>query len=459
MATSLSQDSAVISKPNTRSQKSKYYTSDEESPMKITGKNKFKMSSKKVCFECKVIYLVQNFGVNSFSQLSETSICLFCKFKNQIEMINLEKSSKNDALINKKLENLRNEMRNNYLESRKEIEKYRSKVEELTCKNIELEKEICQLKSRNNNNFKENGFENISQKKVDSLGQKVDRLEQEVVLLQSSKENMEELKFERVSGNRVAKKKVAVKESKIEIKNSFQILQELENETVVIGDSLLRDQGFNFALKNPGKRQVMCLPGARMGRVKEHVNNLKLKNRNSIVVTHVGTNDVYAQGRQESSILKDLEDLAESISRKTNNGIMVGVMPRLNEERIKLEKCTKFNKKMRDICSQKGIQYLDTWEDFNLRSLYSADMVHLNYYGKRKLGNILHEAVSRLVKENAECEEIMIKFLSEKDQETQFVNVNESNDNNNTSRQNHSFQELFVNLPGNESLGDQRIGT
>ena len=51
-----------------------------------------------------------------------------------------------------------------------------------------------------------------------------------------------------------------------------------------------------FANFNKNKRKVKSFPGCRVNKVTEEVEKLEIKSRNSCVIAHVGSNDLYLWG-------------------------------------------------------------------------------------------------------------------------------------------------------------------
>ena len=63
----------------------------------------------------------------------------------------------------------------------------------------------------------------------------------------------------------------------------------------------------------------------------DEVEKLEIQSRNSCVIAHVGSNDLYLRGGRVGNsepIVKDMKRLVNKVSEKTNKGIVVGMLPR-----------------------------------------------------------------------------------------------------------------------------------
>lgn len=336
-------------------------------------------TQKRICSRCEILQWHCNFGVKGRDQPS-LSICLFCK-------------------MNDDFKNLRDEGL--------------SKVSQLEERIKELENEIKSLKSGAHDapNTHQNGDEGITR-----LDHKVVRLEQNCGLLESNlKQEFEALHnqqsmiindvqvvkdsligFQLVTAKKASRPKRVSSPVSFETPNKFQILEDVEDYTILLGSSIVRDQNANFAAKNPKKRRVMCFPGAKINQINKEIENIKLISKKSHLITLIGSNDIFSKegsNKRLDDIREEFMKLTDTIKAKTNKGIVVGILPRLQESQRNLGRAYSINNRVQSMCEEKGITFLNLWDQFYDRSLFQADGVHLNYKGKERLGTLIHKGV------------------------------------------------------------------
>ena len=153
--------------------------------------------------------------------------------------------------------------------------------------------------------------------------------------------------------------------------------------------------------KNKNKRKVKSFPGCGVNKVTEEVEKLEIQSRNSCVIAHVGSNDLYLRGGRVGNsepIVKDMKRLVNKVSEKTNKGIVIGMLPRSYVSHFALSKAIAINERMKKYCDQKKVEFIDLWGMFvGKRHLFRKDGIHLSEAGQRKFGEIL----------NKECEKVM----------------------------------------------------
>ena len=132
----------------------------------------------------------------------------------------------------------------------------------------------------------------------------------------------------------------------------------------------------------------------------EEVEKLEIQ-RNSCVIAHVGSNDLYLRGGRVGNsepIVKDMKRLVNKVLEKTNKGIVVGMLPRSYVSHFALSKAIAINERMKKYRDQKKVEFIDLWGMFvGKRHLFRKDGIHLSEAGQRKFGEIL----------NKECEKVM----------------------------------------------------
>ncbi|MCP4268391.1 MAG: hypothetical protein GY777_22915 [Candidatus Brocadiaceae bacterium] len=189
----------------------------------------------------------------------------------------------------------------------------------------------------------------------------------------------------------------------VTISNRFQILAEpLDDpqETRLIGDSIVRDQLQEFCGRAPTKRKRFCIPGAGVDHViaaKDEVTTGL--NDNSLLVIHVGTNDV--ERTRSEDLLQKYRKLIQQYKSKTNNIIVSGVLPRISANTVFYSKAFSLNNCLKTLCQQEGIDFTDNWNQFYQKpDLFRRDGLHLSPVGSARLGRLLSDAVASFRSKN-----------------------------------------------------------
>ena len=109
---------------------------------------------------------------------------------------------------------------------------------------------------------------------------------------------------------------------------------------------------------------------------------------------------------QTEEIVKDLEKVVDSIASKTENGMVVGIFPRINVSHYALSKAIGINDRIEVICQQKGVRFLNFWDTFiTNRSFFRGDGVHFNEKGKTVFGDLLHRNVFSQIRSTSRSDE------------------------------------------------------
>ena len=341
-------------------------------------------AQKAVCARCKVNKWCVDFKEGCIAKINSDSICLFCELTVKIE--NQEK-------------------------------KIASQEKEI----MELKKEIVDLKKEKGSVEEDRGNKEISilkeavQELIDGsaeTGQGLVEVRKELARLKTDRVGKSSLRtssdlgsdgFLKAKGRMVAKPNKSLgKEAVIATSNRFSLLAEEEEETFLIGDSMVREQGRCFGMGNKGKRKVRSFPGASAKKVVEEVKKVEVKNKKSTVIVHTGSNDLYLRNGkvgQTEPIINELEKVVDAIASKTENGMIVGVFPRLNASHYALSKAIGINDRISAVCHRKGVRFLNIWDTFvGNRDLFRRDGVHLSERGMRVLGDLLHTNVFSQIK-------------------------------------------------------------
>ena len=314
------------------------------------------------CPDCHLNKWIIDYKEGCASKLTRSSTCLFCQQAKEIDKM--------------KKENL--ELKNN-------IKELFSAIKELRMSNQNLNEEVI-----------ENGRD-IHDIRTKLTCKTSDNIETRPIEEIENVRNQREEPFTKVTGKRLATKKPK-HQPKLEtpINNRFSPLSEVEEETVLIGDSMVRGQGKYFGARNPKKRQVQSYPGARASDIKKAVGKLKPKSNKATIIVQASGNDLYLRNGnvgETEPVVKQLASTVEAVREKTENGIMIGLLPRANISHYALSKAIGINTRLEQLCKQKGVRFLNLWDEYTSnRKLY-----HFSEQGKRIFGNILNENVAKLL--------------------------------------------------------------
>ena len=339
---------------------------------------------KAICARCKTNKWCVDFKGGCIAKINSDSICLFCELTEKFE-----KQEKKIASQEKEI-----------MELKKEIVDLRK--EKGSAEEDRGNKEISTLKDAVReliNNSAETG-QGLVEVRKELARLKTDRVEKPSL---RTRNDFGSDGFLKAKGRMVAKPKKSLgKETVIATSNSFSLLAEEEEETFLIGDSMVREQGRCFGMGNKGKRKVRSFPGASARKVVEEVKKVEVKSKKSTVIVHTGSNDLYLRNKkvgQTEPIIDELTKVVDAIASKTENGMIVGVFPRLNASHYALSKAIRINDRISAVCHQKGVRFVNIWDTFvGNRDLFRRDGVHLNERGMRVLGDLLHRNVFSQIK-------------------------------------------------------------
>ena len=356
-----------------------------------------------ICFKCGVNKWIVDFKEACAADMSRKSTCLFCQMAERIEKLEKENKSKDNAMkdMEKKMEKMENT-----------ISKLEKKVEDLG--GMKSGTNVKGLVNGEGRKIDENTKVKQDSKESQEVTEEVEKLsriikENRDTITESGRdiveirEKIEAMKnreeFQTVKGRKAAKGPRVEEVKGIKIRNRFAVLS--QEETLLIGDSIVREQKDSFANMNRQKRKVKSFPGCKTKKVVEEVRKLELKSKNSTVITHVGSNDLFLRGNKTGNseqIVEDLKSLVDITAEKSNNGIIVGMLPRWYESHYALSKAIGINDRIKKYCTQKKVEFLDLRDTYKGKWQYfNEDGIHLSKLGHKKLGEIL----------SRKCEELM----------------------------------------------------
>ena len=338
---------------------------------------------KSVCFKCKINKWIVDFKEGCAAKISTTSVCLACEHATKIER--LEKTlQEKDVMINK-LTNI--------------LEKLEKKVETLGKDKIQ----VNNLDLRNNEEVSSHDLGQSSNQNIQKTVKVIENAVKENmdIIAENGKAIVEirndlvklvnEPEYRKASGRSIVKHpKIKQNNCSIIVSNRYAVLA--QEDTLLIGDSIVRDQGNHLINKNKQRRKLKALPGSKVGNIIEEVKSLENK-RSRYVIVHAGSKDLCLGNRKtfhSEPVIAKLETLADSLFEKTERGIMIGLLPRIYSNHLDLSKTIGVNERMNKYCKKKGVEFLDVWNAFiGKKHLFMNDGIHLNTLGNIKLGELI----------------------------------------------------------------------
>ena len=193
-------------------------------------------------------------------------------------------------------------------------------------------------------------------------------------------------------GNRTPTARVVKgREGKRERKD--RVRREGSQEVLVLGDSRIRYLDRTFCEVDRRKRMTCCLPGAGVKDVVERFSGVvKGTGKEALVMVHVGVNDVGRVGSEE--LLNRYRELLREVRESGRRCIVSGVLPRKNVGGMWLSHALGLNDRLRKLCGESGVGFIDEWDRFYGRQeLYAMDGVHFSRKGVQELSECLERAV------------------------------------------------------------------
>ena len=191
----------------------------------------------------------------------------------------------------------------------------------------------------------------------------------------------------------------------IETQNSFSPLADLVDEpedSIIVGDSMIRHQLEEFCGRAPKRRKRYCYPGAKIDDITKALEDITAKEKHdSLYIVHVGTNDVKNTNSEE--LLEKYKRLIGTLKEKRSKFIVSGILPRIGAENQFYNKAFSTNDRLKSLCSKENVEFLNLWNHFyDQRILFNHDGLHLNPVGSARLGRLLSDAVEAHRTKNGE---------------------------------------------------------
>ena len=182
----------------------------------------------------------------------------------------------------------------------------------------------------------------------------------------------------------------------IETQNSFSPLADLVDEpeeSIIVGDSMIRHQLEEFCGRAPKRRKRYCYPGAKIDDITKALEDITEKEKlDSLYIVHVGTNDVKNTNSEE--LLEKYKRLIGTLKEKRSKFIVSGILPRIGAENQFYNKAFSTNDRLKSLCSKENVEFINLWNHFyNQQILFNHDGLHLNPVGSACLGRLLSDAV------------------------------------------------------------------
>ena len=182
----------------------------------------------------------------------------------------------------------------------------------------------------------------------------------------------------------------------IETQNSFSPLADLVDEpedSIIVGDSMIRHQLEEFCGRAPKRRKRYCYPGAKIDDITKALEEITGKEKDdSLYIVHVGTNDVKNTTSEE--LLEKYKRLISTLKEKRSKFIVSGILPRIGAEKQFYNKAFSTNDRLKSLCSKENVEFINLWNHFyDQRILFNSDGLHLNPVGSARFGRLLNDAV------------------------------------------------------------------
>ena len=183
----------------------------------------------------------------------------------------------------------------------------------------------------------------------------------------------------------------------IALQNRFAALQETESQqdVVLVGDSLVRGQGFEFCREKPS-RKLRCYPGKKIEDIYERVDHLVENSKeDTLFVSVVGTNNL--RHDNATDIIEKYRGLMKEFTDRKRKIAVCSILPRYDVGTDTFRKMSVVNRQVQALCRQENMLFFDLWHHFSQdRTLYARDGIHLNCVGKARLGRVIGECIANI---------------------------------------------------------------
>ena len=179
--------------------------------------------------------------------------------------------------------------------------------------------------------------------------------------------------------------------------NSFGPLADLMDEpedSIIVGDSIIRHQLEEFCGRAPKQRKRYCFPGAKIDRITNSIEEIVNKEKSdSVYIVHVGTNDIKTTNSEE--LMERYKRLIMTLKAKRSKFIISGILPRIGAEGQFYNKAFSTNDRLKSFCSKENVEFINLWNHFyDQQILFNRDGIHLNPVGSARFGRLLNDALN-----------------------------------------------------------------
>lgn len=133
------------------------------------------------------------------------------------------------------------------------------------------------------------------------------------------------------------------------IKNSFVKLQLItdEDETIILGDSIIKYQSCEFAPRNIQKRKLILKRSGKISAVITEATGLQTKSKDTLIIIHVRTHKI--KNTRSEELIEKYKKLVDTLKENSNNVVMSAISQRTYEGNAIYSKIEYINKALKHI--------------------------------------------------------------------------------------------------------------
>lgn len=164
--------------------------------------------------------------------------------------------------------------------------------------------------------------------------------------------------------------------------------EETDTDTLIIGDSIIRNIKQYTQHRPTSNVKIHCMPGARIQTLSKYLSTLQTLP--PTVIIHIGTNNL-AYSKTPNDVMRPLWYTLESAQKKFPNTIWIvnGIIYRRD---IPVQYIEQVNEALRFMCDNLHLVYRDPNEEVTIRGI-GRDGLHLNHIGDNQLANFILEDI------------------------------------------------------------------
>jgi len=167
-----------------------------------------------------------------------------------------------------------------------------------------------------------------------------------------------------------------------------------ERRVVVTGDSLRRGTESPICWPDPTRREVRCLPGARVRHISRKLPGLTPPSDSSpLLIVQAGSDEV--ADRSLRAIKNDFRGLGRLADNAGIQVVFAGIPAVAGKDNAMTRKTHRVNTWLRGWCKRKNLRFLDHGVVYSAPGLRSADGDHLSQRGQQILAQELAGLVER----------------------------------------------------------------